>query len=417
MASLKIVLSSAPRKDNTYAVRFRIIINRVTRYVNTGIFIEPEAWNPKPDIGRDNWVLKKVDKMAGVYNIQIANELLWLKTITQTNRNWTADQIKEAYEQRNTPPEELKTKGCFLKFSRDTVKIRVLAPETVMLYHAIIDKLEHYTGKPVLPCKDLNLILVRGFLKNLKVDIGNKDSTIKLTISTLSNFAEEAVKAHLLPRNVFKDLNFKAPRSKKKERPNAQQLDVYKPDFRTPLKGRQIDAWNVFCMQYHLHGARVKDVLQLEWGNFVTERGEYTMSKNNRFKSIKRTPEIDTILEYYKAHKEKQQYYVFPFLKDTYLTSAMTKEERATFIAKKCKGANRIINRALKEIAVKAGITIKLSSHMARHMFADALFEKVNDMRVLKRFLGHGSALTSEQYLQDLDETSLDDIAQQVYKH
>lgn len=62
------------------------------------------------------------------------------------------------------------------------------------------------------------------------------------------------------------------------------------------------------------------------------------------------------------------------------------------------KYSNQYVNRALKEIAQRAGINKKLTTHVARHTFATHLAAKV-PLHILKEILQHSSIETTMVYL------------------
>lgn len=412
--SIKVVLADKPNKDHTYAIRFRFIVGRVVRYANTGIHIQKEAWNPAPEIGKDNYVHKRLDKLAGIYNQEIKADFLWLKSIAHSNRHWSADRLKEAYERylqdRQAGPEP--ENDCFLVFADTYIKESSVSANTKILYTSIVNKVRTFQN-PV-PFDYLTIGFARKYLKHLK-SIGNSAETIKTNFTVLKDVAERAVKQKYLDENPFEEVDYQVKGTRKKKiRPTAEQLDLEHVYFSKPLSAYQQHAWNVFRMQYYLHGARVGDVLELSHANITADRIEYTTRKNGKFKSIKRTREINLILRQYPASR----HYVFPYLKDELqrLKENIPQEEWLTVLAKKKISAESNINKRLKEIAKKAGLNIPLSTHMARHMMADAIIQSTNDIRVVQNFLGHGSSETSEKYVQDLNQTALDEIAERVYQ-
>ena len=73
------------------------------------------------------------------------------------------------------------------------------------------------------------------------------------------------------------------------------------------------------------------------------------------------------------------------------------------------------MNKALKRIAQKAGIDINLSTHMARHSFANLADERVADKRKIYAALGQSKFSTTEIYLKELRQSDVNDAMDAVF--
>src|SRR5256885_2163379 len=61
-----------------------------------------------------------------------------------------------------------------------------------------------------------------------------------------------------------------------------------------------------FLLQFHLAGVRIEDVLTLEWKNVRKDRVFYSMVKNAKESSFQITPQIQEILNYFRAIRENK---------------------------------------------------------------------------------------------------------------
>jgi site-specific recombinase XerD len=75
-----------------------------------------------------------------------------------------------------------------------------------------------------------------------------------------------------------------------------------------------------------------------------------------------------------------------------------------------------VINKYLKEIAKMAGIKKKITTHTARHSFADIARQKTDNLYNLSKTLGHSSLKVTEAYLSSFDEKAVDDTLDSVFK-
>ncbi len=75
----------------------------------------------------------------------------------------------------------------------------------------------------------------------------------------------------------------------------------------------------------------------------------------------------------------------------------------------------RSVERIVKEHAIKAGISKKVTPHMMRHMFATDLLSNGADIRSVQSMLGHSSIITTQIYTHVTDK-HLHDIHKKFHK-
>ena len=76
---------------------------------------------------------------------------------------------------------------------------------------------------------------------------------------------------------------------------------------------------------------------------------------------------------------------------------------------------NTLLNRYLDKIAKLAGITKKVSMHIARHSFANIARQKNANVYDISKALGHSSLDITEAYLARFDTTSQDETMRHVF--
>ncbi len=75
-----------------------------------------------------------------------------------------------------------------------------------------------------------------------------------------------------------------------------------------------------------------------------------------------------------------------------------------------------LLNKYLGLIAEKAEINKKISTHTARHSFADIARQKTDNIYNLSKTLGHSSIKITEAYLSRFDVDAVDDTMDRMFK-
>lgn len=121
---------------------------------------------------------------------------------------------------------------------------------------------------------------------------------------------------------------------------------------------------NVWLFSFYFAGIRISDVLQMKWSDLMDGRLYYTMNKNEKPLSLKIPEQAEGILNCYRPSRQKNAGYIFPYLK-----KANPNSKRDIFV--KTRNGTAVLNKYLKEVAEKCGITKTLSNHIARHSFGN----------------------------------------------
>lgn len=183
---------------------------------------------------------------------------------------------------------------------------------------------------------------------------------------------------------------------------------------------------NYFLFSFYCAGIRAGDLIQLRWCNISAQgRLSYQMGKNHKVRDLALIPESQAILKYYAASDTVATDYVFPLLdskapwaryvtqneKDT-MTPDMKRHLFTTISSK-----NAMINKNLTRMARMAGISKKLSFHMARHSFAKFAKDKGLDNLEVKALLAHSNLSTTQHYMGDFETEKIDAALISVFSH
>lgn len=183
---------------------------------------------------------------------------------------------------------------------------------------------------------------------------------------------------------------------------------------------------NCFLLAFYCGGMRFGDTIQLRQCYVVKDSGyrlKYTMEKTDKNKNIVLIPEAVEILKNYMDLDKPSKNYIFPFLNNSApFAKAVTSAEKASLnpsevmdLKKALSSKNALINKKLKELAELAGIDKHISTHIARHSFADLARRKNENVYDIRSVLGHSDIKVTQSYLANLDTDTQDKALKNVF--
>jgi integrase/recombinase XerD len=402
MANVKLVLRRHKMTTSgEIPVYIRITHHRKTKFISLGIKVIPDKnWNEEthrvrrnfPNSGRvNNYIAKKLAEAEAIS--------LDLSTKPQ---GFTSQNIKEEIMG--------KPSGCYLTFGDKQVERLEQAEQvrTALRYKVVMSKLRKFLkGKP-FTFDDFTVSFLYDFEAHLK-SIGNGTNTIHTNLKTLRSILYIAIKEDLFPQGKNPFFKFKLKKGATKK--NRLTLDEMKKLEKLHLDKSQTiyHVRNFFLFSFYCAGLRVGDGVQLKWSNLSGNRLTYVMSKTGLERTINLISLAQIMIEEYKTDQVKPTDFIFPFLSNQEDLS-----KKKTLVAR-LSGRTTKINQHLKAIALKAGIDKKLTSHVARHSFAEIARTKGVPIYDISKALGHSSLAITEQYLSSFDENSLQNAMDKIF--
>ncbi len=153
-------------------------------------------------------------------------------------------------------------------------------------------------------------------------------------------------------------------------------------------------ARDMFMMSFMLRGMSFIDMAYLRKTDLANGYVTYRRRKTGQQLTIEWTKEMQLILDKY---PENASGYLLPIIRN------LGTNERCTY-----RNAGYNINRNLKKIAKKVGISIPLTLYVARHSWASVAKAKGIPISVISEGMGHDSEATTQIYLASLDASVVD---------
>lgn len=276
---------------------------------------------------------------------------------------------------------------------------------TFKKYTAVLNSLKQYHTGETLMFDEIN----QQFLSNYQAFLIKEDkqqTTIHGYFSKIRTLFNKATARGIIEYGESPFLAFKLKQGK----PSKDRLTESEIEKIVNLKleaGSLI--WhvrNAFMFSFYNAGVRISDILMMTWDNIQNGRLVYKMYKTAKPHSLILKEKPLAILELYKDSEES---YIFPFLSDRYDYS------NAMFLHNQIGSKTALINSYLKDIAEKAGIKKNVTTHTARHSFADIARKKTDNLYNLSKALGHSSVKVTEAYLASFDEEAVDDTLNKMF--
>lgn len=216
-------------------------------------------------------------------------------------------------------------------------------------------------------------------------------NTQSLYLRTIRAIYNRALDEEIVTYDMYPFRKFKIP----KPQPTKRNL----PPFlisriaNCELKGAEEKARDVFMLSFYLIGINLADLYNMKRDQLFADRIEYTRQKTHQNISVKVHPEAMDLIEKYKAKGK----YLFTFNSDY--------SDRKTF--------NKQINKYLKNVARRLGITKPLSVYYARHSWATIAVSLGYSQDAIAFALGHKSSTVTSGYI-DYDPAIVDNINRAV---
>lgn len=203
------------------------------------------------------------------------------------------------------------------------------------------------------------------------------ENTAGTYLKKLKAVVNNAIKKEILARNPF--AGFQVKKSKKTNRVYLTRDEIRSIEEYDFSKEPRLDKARDFFLFSVYSGLRHSDAFNLKEENIKTDREGVKwiciqQIKTNDPLEVPMLTVARNIYEKYKEHR-KETGFVFP------------------------RFYNHHINRDIKIIARKVGITKRLSHHCARHTFATTvMLERGVELKTTSKFMGHNSVKSTEVY-------------------
>lgn len=396
MSSIKVKFrpSSVRMKEGT--LYYQVIHQRMVRQINTEYKLYPEEW--------DNLSLKVLipsdtEESRHHYLIAVRSQLeedsnrlkVIIARLERTGKSYTSNNVVEFY---STPSEN----GGFLSFARSLItQLKQIGKmRTAETYTTTINSFDRFRdnrgscGDILFDEMDANLMVeYETYLKNTGV-CPNSSSYYMRNLQAIYNRAVD--KELTVQRNPFKHVYTGIGKTVKR----AVSMKVIRQirDLDLTLHPAMDYARDLFMFSFYTRGMSFVDMAYLRKKDLQNGNLSYRRQKTNQQLFIKWEEPMQEIIDKYDMNETP---YLLPIIQDG------EKDERRQY-----KNAEHLVNNKLKRIGKQLGLSIPLTTYVARHAWASIAKSKNISTSTISEAMGHDSESTTRIYLASLDTSVVD---------
>lgn len=389
-------------------IYIRVTHNRKSKYLSLGIRVKEKDWNEQTQrVRRSHDSYKKINHEIDRIFTKAQNTKLELRAEDNVSAKYIINVLK-GYDSKDffTYGEE------YIERLEKSGSVR-LSKQT----NVIVNKIKKFHGDQSLLLNEIDNKFLTGLQAYMENECDNAPNTIRKDLERLNQLFDEARKDNLIKANPID--NFELPKRQKSSK-TALSLKQIKAIEKLDLK-KGSSLWhtrNYFLFSFYNAGIRVGDLMKLKRCDiYISEddiRLRYLMNKTRKnskpkWKNIKQLPQAIEILERYNFRDMDPDEYLFPILD----TSKNLKDPSVFDRDKQSKTA--MMNRDLDDIAGLAEIEENVTTHIARHSFANFARKKGMSLYSISKALAHSNLKTTEQYLKSFDEEMLDTEMEELF--
>jgi len=404
MASIKIVLRNKVNKDGTKPLAIRITKDRKTSFIHLGYHINEVEWDASeqrvkkthPNSKRLNNFL--IAKLAEANNTSLEFETQKREVSSLTlKRKIKPTSSSKFFAQADRYLKELQLAGKYNRYTPDKSRLKYF---------------KEFLAVDDIAFSDITPAKLEDFKINLKsnTDIKASERTIVNYLMVIRAVFSYAIERDIIDKKCYPfgegKMRIKFPESTKIGL-SAEEVKLIEDVTLSPTSFEH-HSRNLWLFAFYFAGMRISDVLRLKWSDFQNDRLYYTMGKNEKSVSLKIPSKALDIIAQYKVHKTKESDLIFPDLKCVLdLNDTFAVQRRISFVV------NRVDKHLRTRVAPAAGITKKLTMHIARHTFGNLSGDKI-PIQMLQKLYRHSSVTTTIGYQANFIHKDADDALDAV---
>lgn len=392
----KLVLrESKKREDGKAPVWLRITANRKSRYVSSGIYVEPRHWND------NKRRVRKSHPISNALNARLRK--LRLDAEEAALDASTADAVKAEVQ---GGAGNLTT--FFKRFIKDLDDQDKYWEHKK--YKVTLGKLHGALGQD-LTWADLDREALQRFERHCHEERGNNPNTTRKELTRLHRIVNQAIKEEVLSPGDDPFHTYEMPKRVPPDRRRLTREEMRALEEVALVEESDLElARDAFVFAFYGGGMRFGDVCHLRRTGITDGRLRYRMLKTDAPISLPLPDPAQQIAKRWTGRHDRP--FVFPFLEKGDAQDPVR-------LRKRIASQTTLVNDSIKKVARLAEISKpeEVSTHVARHSFADFARRRSGDLYAVSKSLGHSRLRVTEQYLSAFDQDAVDGLADELWNN
>lgn len=395
-------------KDGRHSISIKVTFNRERKYYRTQQRLTKEEYLLIKEGKRLNTDLKKANIIIKEFRTKAQGIIDDLRT------GFSWERFEKAYQQKKGRGDNA--------ISLLEERAKELRGEgrisTANSIECTAVSLEKFNSGKNLPLRNINPQFLKKY-ERWMLEGGNSYSTCGIYLRNLRAVFNIAIQDGIIPddsypfnRSGSKD-KYQIPKGKntKKAIPLESVARIYHFVGRSESEEWAKDLW---LFSYFANGMNLKDIGLLKYKNIDGKLITFIRSKTKNSKKgdqvpikISLLPQLQNIIDKWGDKMKQPDSYIFQILKP-----GMDEEEIYKTIQLLVAKTNKYMNRIAKELKIE----VKLNTYVARHTFSTVLKKSGKSSEFIADALGHSDPKTTQNYLSEIDEESVHEMANELIK-
>lgn len=395
MATIQVKFRPSAVAGREGTLYYQVIHLRRTARFSTGFHIHPHEWDEKracirtaDDSGNDNGRQSVLQFYQSEIDRTTARIRKTVEEKEKSTERYTLEELQEAFRQIPPPTSVF----CYIR-SQIARKIRMKCYGTARTYTNALRSFGKFRESRDLGFADMNGELMQEY-EAWMLHNGLKRSSASCYLRTLRTLYRLAIEEELAEEHgIFRKVHVSVGKTRKR----AVSIDVIRAVRNLDLSDKpSLDfARDIFMFSFYTRGMSFVDIAHLRKSDL--RNGTLTYNRRKTFQSLTVQWErpMQAIVDRY-AEQMRDSPYLFPII------TGETQADHACY-----EQALQRINRNLKRIGSLIGLSIPLTTYVARHSWASIARNMDVPLSVISEGLGHDSDKTTQIYLASLDTSMI----------